>query len=161
MVYLLDANVLIFAESKCRSINQVERYREWIVDNANRRRIFLPFQIFLEIRKGNDDLKRWISRRDIRNRLVFNEEVSQDRVDRVVHEGYGEDLSEQEIGRIGADAHLIAYAIERDGVVIVTREISEPNRQRANRKIPDVCATFDVPCIDDLELYRTLNFDPF
>ena len=161
MIFLLDANVLIFAESKFRSINQVERYRRWIVDNARQQQIFLPIQIIFEILNGSDDLKRWISRRDTRNCLAFDEEVSQDCVERVLQEGYGENLSEQEIRRIGMDAHLIAYAIERDDVVIVTRETSQPDRQRANRKIPDVCAMFDVCCIDDSALYRMLEFDPF
>lgn len=161
MVFLLDANVLIFAESKFRSINQVERYRQRIVDNANQRKIFLPIQIIFEILDGSDDLKRWISQRDIKNCLVFNEEVSQDCVERVLREGYGENLSEQEIRRIGMDAHLIAYAIERDDVAIVTKETSQPSRRRANRKIPDVCAMFDVCCIDDSALYRILEFDPF
>lgn len=161
MVFLLDSNVLIFAEKKCCLIDKVERYRQWIVCNADQRRIFLPLQIILEISKGNDDLKRWISQRHIRKRLEFKKEVSRNSVDRVLLEGYGENLSEHEINRIGADAHLITYAIEQDEVVIVTRETSKPDRQRANRKIPDVCAEFGVRCIDDSELYRRLDFDPF
>ena len=161
MVFLLDANVLIFAEKQCCSIDKVERYRQWIVCNADQRRIFLPLQIILEISKGSDDLKRWINQRHIRNRLEFRKEVSQDCVGKVLLEGYGENLSEREINRIGADAHLITYAIEEDEAVIVTRETSKPARQRANRKILDVCAEFGVSCIDDSELYRRLDFDPF
>ena len=161
MAYLLDSNVLIYAKDNCSSVNQFERYRRWIVDNAHQGRIFVPIQIFGEISRKNDDLKRWISQRDIRNCLVFDEEVSQECVDRVLHEGYGENLLEHEVARIGKDAHLIAYAVQRDDLVIVTKETSEPNRERSNRKIPDVCAMFEICCIDDCALYRRLEFDPF
>jgi transcriptional regulator with XRE-family HTH domain len=45
-----------------------------------------------------------------------------------------------------------------DALVVVTREVSRPSKQRANKKIPDICAQFGVPVIDDFALYRTLSF---
>ncbi|HTB68311.1 MAG TPA: hypothetical protein VK727_18970 [Steroidobacteraceae bacterium] len=38
---------------------------------------------------------------------------------------------------------------------ITRRKVSPPNRLR---KIPDVCGTMGIVCIDDFELWRVLDF---
>lgn len=45
--------------------------------------------------------------------------------------------------RQGADAHLIAYAMQEE-MTVVTGETRDPN-SRSRVKIPDVCDAFDVP----------------
>jgi hypothetical protein len=77
----------------------------------------------------------------------------------VLAQGYAPDLDDSEIEEIGRDPFLIAYALNDVAeTTVVTKEVSALSKQRANRKIPDVCRTFGVRCINDFELYRQLNF---
>lgn len=54
---------------------------------------------------------------------------------------------------------MIAYAlvsvVDR---VVVSFETSAPAKQRANRKIPDVCAGFGIRCITLFDLINDLDF---
>ena len=80
-------------------------------------------------------------------------------VRQVVDAGYAPDLTAQELEKLKADPFLVAYGVAQPGsVTVVTTETSRPSRQRANRHLPDVCETLDVPCIDTFELLRRLNF---
>jgi hypothetical protein len=36
--------------------------------------------------------------------------------------------------------------------------VSRPSQTRANRKVPDVCATFGIVSISDFKLYSILKF---
>lgn len=56
-----------------------------------------------------------------------------------------------------ADAWLIAYALEDiENRVIVTQEISEPNRKNAI-KIPDVCVVYNIKFVNTIKMFRKLN----
>jgi hypothetical protein len=76
----------------------------------------------------------------------------------VLARGYAPDLTDVEIEEIGQDPFLIAAALGGPDRIVVTRETLKPSAQRANRRIPDVCATFDVATITDFALFRKLNF---
>ncbi len=76
----------------------------------------------------------------------------------VVSQGYAPDLKDDEIETIGRDPFLIAAAMTGPDRVVVTREASSPRKQRANRKVPDVCTTMGVTCITDFDLWRALDF---
>ena len=69
-------------------------------------------------------------------------------------EGYGENLTDSDLEKIGEDAFLIAYALAAEDRVVVTKETSRPRAQRANRKVTDVCVSLNVECITDFDLYR-------
>ncbi|MFQ5673075.1 MAG: DUF4411 family protein, partial [Nitrospinales bacterium] len=59
----------------------------------------------------------------------------------------------------GCDSFLIAYALaSKKGRCVVTTEVSKPNRQRANRHVPDVCDELGVAWCDTFEFLRALNF---
>ena len=62
------------------------------------------------------------------------------------------------IPQCAKDPFLVAAAMATPDRIIVTREVSKPKRQRANRKVPDICNVFGVPVITDFQLYRVLNF---
>ena len=79
----------------------------------------------------------------------------------VIEEGYADDLTDVEIEKLGRDPFLIAYALADLGNrSVVTTEVSKPSRIRANRHIPDVCDSFDIPIphCDTFELIRALDF---
>ena len=77
---------------------------------------------------------------------------------RVMYRGYAPDLKDDEVETIGRDPFLVAAAMAGPDRLVVTREVSSPKKQRANRKVPDVCATIGVSCITDFELRRLLDF---
>ena len=46
-------------------------------------------------------------------------------------QGYGENLTDSDLEKIGEDAFLIAYALAAEDRVVVTKETPKPSRQRA------------------------------
>jgi hypothetical protein len=73
--------------------------------------------------------------------------------------GYASDLDDTEVEKIGRDPFLIGYAMAYVlEATVVTKEVSAPSKQGANRKIPDVCRSMGVRCINDFDFYRELNF---
>lgn len=94
----------------------------------------------------------------MREAIILNEQANAADIIKVIKEGYAADLNEVELEAIGRDPFLVAAALGDKDRVVVTREVSRPSKQRQNRKVPDVCATFNIECITDFELWRRLNF---
>jgi hypothetical protein len=68
-------------------------------------------------------------------------------------------LTDQEVEIIGRDPFLISYALAApNDRCVVTNEISKPGKQRANKKVPDVCNQLRVRWMDSFGLIRALNF---
>jgi hypothetical protein len=79
----------------------------------------------------------WISQHENADALLFDEIVDAVLVQRVVSIGYADDLTDDEVEKIGRDPFLIAYALFNPSErCIVTTEVSRPSAQRQNRKIP-------------------------
>lgn len=76
----------------------------------------------------------------------------------MVKDGYANDLTDDEVEKIGRDPFLISYALGEAKRCIVTTEISKPSRKRHNRHIPDVCATLKVNCCGPWDLNKKLGF---
>ena len=106
-----------------------------------------------------DEVSEWLNAR--RDFFLLNEEASVPLVSRVIEEGYAANLTDIEYRELGMDPFLISYALVKPtDRVIVSNEVSRPNKQRANRKIPDVCndANLNVRCINVLEFIEMLDF---
>ena len=124
-------------------------------------RVKIPIEILEEIkagRKENDLLFEWIRNPDHLDALTLNEDVNLAQLQRVVSEGYAPDLTDDEVEQIGQDPFLVAYALASSPRCVVTTEVSKPSRKRQNRKLPDVCNDFAVPCCDTFTLIRQLGF---
>ena len=158
MLFLIDANVLIRAHEDYYPVDRVPQFWRWLEQEARANRIKMPLEIYSEIADSKGPLRDWICGPEVKKALVLDEEVDQDRLDEGLTEGYGADLTEVDLEKIGSDAFLIAYALAERDRVVVTKETSRPKKTRGNRKIPDVCETLDVECIHDFELYRRLDF---
>lgn len=162
MLYLLDANVLITASSSYYPIDQVPEFWSWLRHQGTFGHIKIPLEIMEEIQAGrrdNDLLIDWISDADNETALLLNEDVDGDLVQRVVSDGYANDLTDDEVEKLGRDPFLIAYALANvTDRCVVTTEVPKPSAQRQNRKIPDVCHTLGLRCCGPFDLNRTLGF---
>ena len=157
-LYLLDANVLIRAHEDYYPVDRIQPFWIWLLEMAEANVIKTPRVIFDEVTPPPGPFADWVARRDVRDRLVLAETIPISRVRHVLEHGYAPDLTDVEIDEIGKDPFLVAAAMAAPDRVVVTVEVSAPKKQRQNRKLPDVCNTFDVPSMNPFELYRRLNF---
>lgn len=162
MIYLLDANVLITANSAYYPLDQVPEFWGWVHDQAVSNRVKIPREVLEEVkagRKDDDPLLDWICTAEIEAALLLDEVVNITLVQRVVTMGYAPDLRDDEVEKLGRDPFLIAYAlVDSAERTIVTTEVSRPSAQRANRRVPDVCKTVGVECCGPFALNKALGF---
>ena len=155
-LYLLDANVLIRAHEDYYPVDRIPQFWSWLLLEAQIGVIKMPRVIFDEVRPPPGPLADWLKLPEVKEELVLNEAITG--VNHVIEKGYAPDLNDVEIVKVGKDPFLIAAALAGPDRVVVTREVSKPTMTRANRKIPDVCATFGIVSISDFKLYNSLNF---
>jgi uncharacterized protein DUF4411 len=162
VLFLLDANVLITANSTYYPLDQVPEFWSWVHHQAESNRLKIPREIMEEIkagRKDDDPLLDWICIPDIESALLLDELVDVALVQHVVSTGYAADLSDDEVEKIGRDPFLIAYALADPAErTVVTTEVSRPSAQRANRKVPDVCQNLGAINCGPFALNRALGF---
>jgi hypothetical protein len=162
VLYLLDANVLITANSTYYPLDQIPEFWSWIHHKATSNQMKIPREIMEEIkagRKDHDPLLDWLCTAEIETALLLEESVDIALVQRVVSSGYAPDLRDDEVEKIGRDPFLIAYALaDPTNRTVVTTEVSKPSAQRANRKVPDVCQTLGVLTCGPFMLNRALGF---
>lgn len=159
MVYLLDANVLIDANRDYYPLDRVPEFWAWLRRMGNAGKIKIPVEVWEEVSEGTDQLASWMRLEETKDALQLQEEIAVEEVDNVVASGYAPDLTDIEIEKLGRDPFLIAYGLrDRLGRGIVTTETSSPSKQRANKKIPDVCSEYGIACITTFDLIRDLDF---
>jgi hypothetical protein len=119
----------------------------------------IPVEQYDEITDGNDELVEWCDQQETREALLLDEQAVPATVRLVTERGYAADLNEYEVQQIGRDSFLISYALTNLGQrTVVTFENSSPAKQRANRKVPDVCAAFGIPCCNLYRMIVALDF---
>ena len=165
MIYLLDANTLIDAKRDYFEFERVPEFWEWLQHHGGKGNIKIPVEIYEEFEEarnaegGRDSLAEWASDEDVRNALLLDEEVDPRIVSHVISTGYCLNPTDQEIETMGRDPFLIAHALRDTGNrIVVTTEVSRPGKQRANRKVPDVCRDMGIRCINSFQLLRELDF---
>jgi hypothetical protein len=157
-LYLLDANVLIRAHADYYPLDRIPQFWIWLIEQSAAGTIKMPRLIYDEVAGSSDMLGTWLGQSEVKASLILTEPTDRTRVLRVIEHGYAPDLNDVEIVRIGRDPLLVAAALGGSDRLVVTRENSRPSAQRANRRVPDVCATFGLTAINDFALYRRLNF---
>ena len=161
MLHLLDANVLIDANRDYYPLDRVPQFWDWLAAMGRLGRVKVPVEIYEEIvlpkPQKPDLLVGWLVAH--KDTLVLPCQVVADLVALVSDESYADDLTDDEVEKIGRDPFLVAYAVGRGSErCIVTTEHSKPARKRANRKLPDVCGDYNIRCIDTFTMTRELNF---
>jgi Domain of unknown function (DUF4411) len=158
LLYLLDANVLIRADEDYYGFEQVPQFWDWLFEQCQAGAIKMPLEIWQEVAGSHTKLGEWINDTAVKEVLILEEEADPDMLNEVLTTGYGADLTDTELEKIGQDMFLVAYARVDAERVVVTKEVSAPAKLRANRKLPDVCNTFGVKWTKDFDLYRNLGF---
>jgi hypothetical protein len=158
ILYLMDANILIRAHGDYYPIDRITPFWDWLLAMAQADRVKMPREIYDEVAKSADLLGQWLRRPDVKRIIILNEPTNRAAVAQVIAQGYASDLDDVELLSLTRDPFLIAAALLAPGRVVATREVSKPNRVRANRKVPDVCSTMGIECINDFELWRRLDF---
>jgi len=161
MLFLLDASVLITAHAQYYPVDRIPEYWEWMLHMAKQGKVKIPVEIYEEIKDGpkeKDLLFDWLNDEAGRHALVPSDSVSPTLVQRVIALGYASDLNDDELEQVGRDPFLIAHALAGQDRCVVTVETSQPRKQRANRKIPDVCKAVGVDCVDPFTFGRELGF---
>ncbi|MGH7486191.1 MAG: DUF4411 family protein [bacterium] len=161
MLYLIDANSIIDAKDLYYVIDRVPEFWEWLVHHGEAGRLKIPAEIFDEISPGTDKKDAfYVWRKDAATAksLVLGEDADMATVQRVLEEGYGKNLTDDELITIGKDPFLIAYARSGKERVVVTSETSKPKAQRKNRRIPNVCNDLGVRWITPFQLNVELDF---
>ena len=159
MLYLLDANVMIRAHEDYYPIDRIPQFWSWLIANAESGLVKIPHEIYGEIAVSTGPLHDWMTDSKISKAMILQERTDPVLLNRGLSEGYAPDLNDSEIEEIGQDPFLIAYALMNTAeITVVTKEVSAPSKQRANKRVPDVCRGFGIRCINDFEFYRELNF---
>lgn len=159
MLYLIDANVLIDAHRDYYPLDRVPEFWDWLLYHAETGAIKLPIEIYEEIVDGEGPLVDWLETIEVRTAIVLQADVDPAIVSAAVATGYAGDLTDDEVLKVGRDPFLVAHAMADVGTrCVVTTEVSKPSKQRANRKLPDVCADNGVDCCNTFELTRRLDF---
>lgn len=165
MIYLLDANTLIDAKRDYFEFDRVPEFWEWLEHQGALGNIKIPIEVYEEFEEPRradgtrDALSEWASQSNIRSALLLEEDVDSALLAHVTFAGYCPDPTDQEIETMGRDPFLVAHALSAPQQrIIVTTEISKPKRQRANRKLPDVCNDLGIRTINSFQLLRELNF---
>lgn len=157
-LYLMDANVLIRAHADYYPLDRLPLFWAWLLSMAEAGRVTMPLEIFEEVCGSPDLLGQWLRRTEVRRAIVLNEPTNMVEVQKVIAEGYASDLNDVELLSLTRDPFLVAAGLGGPDRVVATREVSKPKKQRANRKVPDVCAAMGLVCISDFELWRRLDF---
>ena len=90
--------------------------------------------------------------------LLLADKVDTTLVQKVIVEGYAPDLTDDEVEQIGRDPFLTAHALSATERCVVTVESPAPEKQRQNRRIPDVCKSMGQACCNPFEFNRALGF---
>ena len=107
MLYLLDANVIITAKDSYYAVDQVPEFWEWLVHQGEQGKLKIPRELFDEVSPGHDKghpFFAWRKDKATVQALLLDEEVDRDVLQRVLDEGYGQNLTDNELITIGAES---------------------------------------------------------
>jgi len=159
MVYLLDANALIDANRDYYSLERVPEFWEWLAYHSQKGDVKVPIEIFEEVNDGDDDLAIWINDEKIGQDILYQTEADPFLVARCVEKGYANNLTDDEIGKLGRDPFLLGYALaDPQQITIVTTEVSKPSKTRANKRLPDVAQSLGLRTLNVFQFTRELDF---
>ena len=158
MLYLLDADTLITGDRRAYPVPRFPVFWDWLRHQGELGNVKIPLEQWEEVTSGRGEIVDWLCTEENRAALILAEEPDPVLIANTTQGGYG-DLDENGIELIGRDPFLIAYARFDPGHrTVVTFEVSKPAKRGANRKVPDVCRDFGVPCCSLFDMIQALDF---
>ena len=100
MIYLLDADTLIRADSTYYPLRRFPVFWEWLRYHGAAGSIKIPFEQYDEVVAGKGELVDWLKAEEIKVALLFEEDADPILVARVTQIGYGADLNETDVEKI-------------------------------------------------------------
>ena len=149
--YCLDTNVLIQAWNTYYSMDLAPKYWDILDEMARNGTVLCTHEVKREIEKVDDDLNKWIKKRAYLFRDI-TEDVQ--KFIRDVLKSYPR-LVDTTKDRSMADPWVIAHALAEKATVVTKEMMTGAGSTRI--KIPDVCGTFNVRCINDFAFVREVG----
>lgn len=160
-IYCIDANVLIQAWQKYYSPDLCPDYWDILNELGKQGRIFIPEEVKNEIvvadisDKTEDDLSKWLKRSTIPIHKPTESVIAC--WQKILQTDPTHKLLVDNIkGRSLADPWLIAHAMDTNSIV-VTKENIDIAMNSKRVKIPNVCKSMGVRCIDDFEFIKEIG----
>lgn len=163
-MHLIDANILITAHNTYYPTNRIPEFWSWVLSKAQGGFVKMPVEMIEEVQGGTGDAEKdllwdWLQQDGVVDTLRLDEEVDASHLQKVLDDGYGQNLTDVDLEKIGRDPFIMAYAMASPADRhVVSNEISRPNAQGANRKIPDICKQFGLNSCNAFSLIRQLDF---
>lgn len=165
MNYLIDSNILIRSKNNEYPFDFFPGYWDFMNECFKSGSIFMHKKVYNEIKKGKDDLSRWVE--DNKNNIAI---VDEDSVEESLYLSLSEwaedpsnDFTKNAIEAFcrtdKADIWLCAKAKDKD-FIIVTDETFE-RAARKSIKIPNVCEAFGILYMDKFTFIRKMKAEFF
>jgi hypothetical protein len=162
MKFWLDANAFVTAKNSIYALEINKTLWQWMDSQLREGKIATPARVYKELMayKGTDLLKQWAQARESIGMCIQPDAKVWRAVTKVADHLYTATIEKtrprRTVGRYsqaqidefsrGADHMVIAHAMADQGIVVTFETDKKPEAQRI--RIPDVCAVFDVECID-------------
>lgn len=157
--FSIDADVLIQSHRERLPFDVAPGFWDGLEEAGRAQRVIVIRSVFKEILDGGDELSEWLRTRETIFLAEDRDEATQDRYSALAmaigdrKPAYKNDALADFFDK--ADSWLVAQAAAHENVV-VTQEASAPDG-RKRVKIPDACCLLEVPCINTIQLIRTLD----
>ena len=171
MAYWLDADTLITAKNSIYAFEINTTLWAWFDTQLTAKIVRSPERVFREIMsfKKEDPLKQWVSARKSEGMCVEPDKRVSEGLRMIANHLYTTTIinpktrkpmlrykpAQAEVFGRGADAFVIAHAMADKGTVVTFESDKFPDAQRI--RIPDICAHFEVPCINLRQLLMALG----
>jgi hypothetical protein len=163
MVYIIDANILITAHRTTHPLDIHLTFWDKLKDVLNNSSITSIDKVKDEIYHFEDDLCSWC-KQHLHKSFWKDSSISIPEYSEIQNwasnEGYKPGAIREFADLKNADPFLVSYALNQINkgidITIVSLEVSAPDSKKSI-KLPDVCAEFNIPYINNNDLYRQLN----
>jgi len=171
MAYWLDADTFITAKNSIYAFEINTSLWAWFDGQLKAKTIMSPERVFREIMafKKTDLLKQWMATRKSAGLCMEPDKKVSQCLNKIADHLYTATIVSKKTRKLqprykaaqvevfgrGADAFVIAHAMASNGTVVTFESDKHPDCERI--RIPDVCAHFDVRCINLRQLLIELK----
>ena len=148
-IYIIDTSALMDGWIRYYPPDILPSLWKRLEDMIENKRLISPVEVKLELARKDDDLHKWVSRRE----SMFHEITDdiQSRLTQIVNR-FPNFVPDRSVDGIWADPHVIALAEETGSIVITGEKMASENARKF--KIPNICKLLNIKSITLLDLIR-------